>query len=171
MNESIIVGLVVGSGVAVIGAYVGHLLRLREMNQQWDREKQRMEALWAEEERRRKSDRRRELYERDLKIVADAMHRVIEAMTSALRLAEPKLKLELVVEAHGMMLECKTVVDSFGDPELTKGWHELMNNFETWWKEIDLDTATDVELAERAVQTQKAASGTVRRIREILEEV
>ncbi|MFQ6000382.1 MAG: hypothetical protein ACE5LG_01795 [Anaerolineae bacterium] len=62
MNESIIIGLVVGGGVAVIGALIGHFLRLREMDRQWKREKQRMEALWAEEERRRKSDRRREVY-------------------------------------------------------------------------------------------------------------
>lgn len=62
VNESIIIGLVVGGGVAVIGALIGHFLRLREMDRQWKREKQRMEALWAEEERRRKSDRRREVY-------------------------------------------------------------------------------------------------------------
>jgi len=44
VNESIIVGLVIGGGVAVIGALIGHFLRLREMNQQSDREKHRMEA-------------------------------------------------------------------------------------------------------------------------------
>jgi len=38
VNESVTVGLVVGVGVAAIGAYVGHHLRLREMKEQWAEE-------------------------------------------------------------------------------------------------------------------------------------
>jgi len=51
VNESIIVGLVIGGGVAVIGALIGHFLRLREMNQQSDREKHRMEAEFGQKRR------------------------------------------------------------------------------------------------------------------------
>lgn len=164
MNESIIAGVLTGSmvgiTVAAVGAWVGYKFRRKEMHE-----------LWAEEQRRRKSDRRRELYERELKIVGDSIHRVVEAMTRGFRLVEPRLSVELVAQADGMMLESKTVVDSFGDPELTRRWHETMNNFQTWWKAIDFDAGTEVELAERAVQTQMAASAVLRRIREILEEV
>jgi len=152
MFESIIL-VMVGGFLGVIGTVVGTLVNYR---------------LRQEE---RKSDRRRELYERDLKIVGDSMHRVIEAMTRPFRLAEPKLSVEVIAQAHGMMLESKTVVDSFGDPELTERWRETMNNFETWWKVIDFDIETEVEFVERTMQTQKAASRTLRRIREILEEV
>lgn len=160
MDESIIPGVVIGVIVAIASGYVSHVLRRREMG-----------ALWAEEQRRRKSDRRREIYERDLKIVGDSIHRVVEAMTRGFRLVEPRLSVELIAQADGMMLESKTAVDSFGDPELTRRWHETMNNFQTWWKAIDFDAGTEVELAERAVQTQMAASAVLRRIREILEEV
>ncbi|MCJ7668416.1 MAG: hypothetical protein MUP04_09110, partial [Anaerolineae bacterium] len=117
MNESIIVGLVIGGGVAVIGALIGHFLRLREIDQQWDREKQRMEALWAEEERRRKSDRRRELYERELRIVSDSVDAIMELMAATKRLTwreereRVKWRFDLA-EAFGLILKSHLVAIS-----------------------------------------------------------
>jgi len=171
MNESIIVGLVIGGGVAI-----GHFLRLREMDQQWDREKQRMEALWAEEERRRKSDRRRELYERELKIVTDSLYTIMEGIIGSVGEEEFGSLLELISEAHTMMWKAGLVLRSLGDEELMEGCQQLYRSFLAWRDLLDFETGEPKQGREEefdglAGEARQKAAEVQRRIRQILEEV
>lgn len=162
MNESIIVGLVVGSGVAVIGAYIGYLFRLREMK-----------ALWTEEEQRRKSDRRRELYEKDLTIVRDSLFAVMVALMGGLQ--ERKVSTGLIAEAQLMIWKGLLVADSVDDSELRDRLDQLWEHFAVWADLLD-DTGRskkgkEKECLELAVKTEQEASEILRRIREMLEKV
>lgn len=133
--ESIIIGAVVGVVVAAAGALIGYKLRRKEMRE-----------LWAEEERRRKSDRRREIYERDLKIVSDSMHALTEAMTKGWR--EKQLGLTGIFEAHEMMLKCIPVVNSFEDAELTERFQQAFDAYRAWYGLIDFSTGKAKEKGE-----------------------
>lgn len=161
VNESIIPGILIGVIVAVAAGCVSHVLRKREM-----------QDLWAEEERRRKSDRRREIYEDDLRIVADSMHALTEAMSKGRR--ERELGSLRILEAYEAMLKCRVVVDSLQDAELTKRFQQTVDAYTVWCDSIDLATGNakdEDKVAESAGRTQGAASATLRRIREILEEI
>jgi len=180
MNESIIVGVVVGASVAVIGALVGHFLRLREMDQHWDKEQRRMEALWAEEERRRKSDRRRELYERDLRIVADTVNALVGVVDriewSAGTNLSPDERLALGIEAHLMAGRANLITLSLDDQRLDENLHRLIRVFNRWTDLVDLDTGepyegTEEEFQELQEEIRRTGAEVLRRKREILEEV
>lgn len=179
MNESIIIGLVVGGGVAVIGALIGYFLRRLEMKDQWDREQKRMEALWAEEERRRKSDRRREIYERELRIVSDSVELLVEAMTKFEHLMDiyrGQRKKDLVREVGLKLERAYLVVHSFPDEELKLRFDELWSTFVDWIVLTDLETGRvkdgkQKEFDKLGRQARSAGPELVRRIREILEEV
>lgn len=166
INESIIVGLVIGVGVSVVGTLVSHFVRKREMDR-----------LWAEEERRRKSDRRRELYERDLKIVGDSVFGIEEAM-GALVWGNGKkgLVVNLIREAFLMQVKSLIVAISLEDEDLRKIYDELSDGYGRWLSLIDTGTGKPKkrrakESREAAQQTHEAAAKVFRRIREILEEV
>ena len=178
VNESIIVGLVVGAGVAVIGALIGHFLRLREMDQQWDREKQRMEALWAEEERRRKSDRRRELYEGELRIVSDAVAGLARTTLSVTcPWGETVVsRVESLKEVALMIARARLMTLSLDDLELMQRYAKLLEIFQDWSGLFDLETGEakegkEEDLGELTDEAEVAASKVLQRIREILEKV
>lgn len=180
MNESIVVGLVVGGGVAVVGALIGHFLRLREMNQQWDREKQRIEALWTEEERRRKSDRKRELYERELKILSDSVDGLVDVIArvelSIWTKGACQPFLESMGEAYLMMWRGSLVPISLGDEELIDAHKKLIELYQGYlflidWRSEDPFDGKEKEFGKAKAEVLVAASEMRRRIRGILEEV
>jgi hypothetical protein len=165
MDESIIAGVVIGVMVAVASGYVSHVLRKREM-----------EAFWAEEERRRKSDRRRELCERDLNIVRDSVDAVEEAMGGLVWGDQEELLADLLREAFLRQVKAFLVTISLGDEKLRKSCEELGDGFGRCIILIDTGTATpkegkEDEYREAAEQTHRAAAEVLRRISEILEEV
>lgn len=165
MNESIIVGVVVGVVVAIASGYISHCLRKKEM-----------EALWAEEERRRKSDRRQEVYEKELSIVRDSVYAAIEAMTESLREPRHGLRHKLQAEADTMIVRAVLVETSLDDEELRARLMQLVDHRDTWRDLIDWDTGRpkegkEEELRKVVVDAHEAASNIFRRIREILEEV
>lgn len=174
MSESIIVGVVVGVVVAGIGAVISHYLR-----------KQEMEALWAEEERRRKSDRRRELYERELGTVSDTVDAIVGAMAEVGRWDMEAMveKIRgwnsydnLIGEVSVMWSRGRVVTDSLGDEELIERYDELVDCFIGWSGLLSrvirgAGEGKEEELDDWREPTERAASEVWRRIREILEEV
>lgn len=139
MDVSIIVGLVIGGGVAVIGALIGHFVRLREMDRQWDREKQRMEALWAEEERRRKSDRRLQARKKDLDIVRDVIDAMVSEVERLERFAwlyeeeDVETMKSRLKEFLPMMALGRSAAISMDGGELLPKYVELENAFRNWF--------------------------------------
>ncbi len=171
VNESIIVGLVVGGGVAVVGALVSYYLR------RWE-----MKELWAEKERRRKSDRRRELHERELNIVRDSVDAVVEVQSKVTGLASVgeekgwERHTKLVASAGLTVDRARVIVISSGDEELKNKYADLLVAFGNWGKLLDFNTGEPIkgkekESEELAEKTESAASDVRRRTRQILEEV
>jgi len=171
VSESIIVGVVVGVVVAGIGAVISHYLRKREM-----------EALWAEEERRRKSDRKRDLYERELKIVSDVVNALVETVDRTEWSAragtnlDPGARLELGREAHLMAGRANMIALSLDDQELDERLRRLIDIFNHWTDLVDLDTGEaqegrEEEFEELQEEVRRMGAEVWRRTREILEEV
>ena len=163
MNESIIPGIVIGVIVAVAVGCVSHVLRKREM-----------QDLWAEEERRRKSDRRREIYERQLGIVSDAMDAVMEAMIGSVWETELGSRVQVVREAHRMMWKAGLVTGSLKDQKLIERFEQLRSYFTAWRGLFDYETrqvkeGKEEEFGQLSYQVREAASEVLSRIREILE--
>lgn len=182
MNESIIIGLVVGGGVAVIGALLGHFLRRLEMKDQWDREQKRMEALWAEEDRRRKSDRRREIRGGLLGMVNDAVDAVIDVRTKLGSLGPlygieaKESRMKLAAEIILMLERGRSVVHSLEDEQLSEEFFKLYQSYVEWQGSLDFATGEaqegkNKEFEKWEKKIPKVASLVRRRIREILEEV
>ena len=114
MNESILVGLVVGVAVAAVGAFVGHLVRLKEMKEQW-----------AEDEKRRKSHHRRQLLERELATVTELIDLVLETWSGLAwwahyeHLYTPDARAELGKDAYLMVPKANMAALSLDDQELS----------------------------------------------------
>ena len=162
MNESIIVGLVVGAGVAAVGAIVGHYLRQREMK-----------AHWAEEERRRKSERRRELLARELATLTEFVDLVLESWSSLEWWAhfekafKPDARAEMGKKAYLMAPTANAAAMSLDDDVLSASLEALVD---AWMECNDLtDGATElppdgkVEEYRELQLTMRAASKNVRR--------
>lgn len=167
INESIVVGLVIGVGVSVVGTLVSHFVRKREMDR-----------LWAEEERRRKSDRRRDLYERELKIVSDSVDAIIEAEGSLVLapMYEREARKSLLKEAFQMMMRAYLLTVSLEHEELKQAYKYLMESFTDWFGLLDLDSGEAKEGKEEEVrellnQMHLLAATVPIFVREILEEV
>lgn len=179
MNESIIVGLVVGGGVAIVGALAGHFLRLREMRDHWEKEKQRMEALWAEEERRRKSDRRREAREADLRMVRDAVDAAIEVVSRVSVLGwqqvDSKSRLAPLFEVLKDLDKAVLVASSLQDQDLADRCMQVRGHFVGWLDLLDMNTrgtkvGKEKEYEEFRSQLKVTGALVWLRIRELLEE-
>jgi len=171
MNESIIVGLVIGAGVSIIGTLVGYLVRRREMND-----------LWAEEERTRKSDHRRELYERELRIVSDAVDALVQSVDTMewYAYAAPDLsreaRVELGREAYLVVGRANVRAVSLKDQELEELVRTLVDVYGDWDDLLDLDTGAakvgkEEEFEQLRAEVRITGSKVIRRIREMLEAV
>lgn len=171
MNESIIVGLVVGVVVALASGYVSHYLRKREM-----------EALWAEEERRRKSDRRRELYEKALGVVGQAMDAWIQLMASMhyMEVGNTKQVEAWLVESFRKTSVAATqgvvMAASLEDEQLARRYDEFKLRLVDWLGLLDSATGKvkegeEEKFGELQAETLALASLIRSRIREMLEEV
>ena len=181
MNESIIVGVVLGGGVALITGYISHWFRLREMKIQSAQERERLEALWAEVERRRKSDRRRDLYDRELKVVRDAVEAVLDNIGTTDRLTgleeSERLKWHSnQVQVVNMLKRAGLVAASLRDEVLFDRCQELIEVFRDWLSLIDWTSGKAIEGKEQEFQKREGDTEWVggevwRRIRELLEEV
>lgn len=166
--------LVAVSGlVGVLGAVVGAIVNNHFSRQQ-------MKEIWAEEERRRKSDRRRELYEKDLTTVADTVNALVEVVDriewSAGTDLSPDARIELGREAHLLAGRANVMALSLDDQQLDERLHRLIQVYRRWTDLIDLDTGeayegTEEEFQEVQEEVRRRASEVLRRRREILEEV
>jgi len=168
MNESIIVGLVVGVGVAAAGAIVGHFLRLREMREQW-----------SEDERRRQSERRQDLLERDLTPITDFADADIDLWTNTLwwaptgKLLSAKARAELGNEAFLMQAKADVAALSLGDESLNTGVKRLTDLRNQCASLLDPKTSQpyqgkEGEYHQALVEMRKTAAGIYRRRRELL---
>lgn len=171
MNESVVLGLVVGCGVAVIGALVGHWLRLREMQAHWD-----------EDERKRRSDRKRELYERELRTVADMADALVEGMETIYWSAyvdptqDPAARVRPMKEAFVIQGKAAMASLSLQDEELTDGCNKLIDAYNNWRGLYDRASGMPQEGKEEEYQKSRGhvrliGSQVQRRIREVLEQV
>ena len=170
--------LVAVSGlVGVSGTLLGAIL-----NNHFGR--QQMKEAWAEEERRRKSDRRRELYERELRIVSDSVDAIVGAMAEVGMLDTEAMVGKKGRDAYakllgevGLMFSKGTVLThSLGDEELIERYDELVGSYIDWSVWLSRDTGEPIhgreaEYYDLREQTEQVASEVWRRIREILEEV
>lgn len=179
MNQAIIVGLVVGGGVAVIGAYVGHLLRLREIRIQADEDRKRMKAIWAEEERRRKSDRRRDLYQRELGVVSgavDAASKLMATLGSLTPLYDATERVEPVKQVALMIPKARVAILSLEDEKLRLRYEAFVKSWAEWsllwdWHSGKLQEEKRDRVQHLTYEVDVRASEVRHRIREILEEV
>ncbi len=171
MNEAIAVGLAVGVGVAVIGAFVGHLLRLKEMREQW-----------AEDERRRRRERRRQLLERELAVVTEFADVNVDLWNSVIwwsqtnKLISAEARAELGNEAFLMHAKANIRALSVGDEDLKTGVRKLIELMERCNTLLDRDTAKphtgkDKEYRQALLEMRTTAADIRRRGRELLEEV
>lgn len=171
MNESIVVGLVVGVGVAAVGAFVGHWLRLREMREQW-----------AEDERRRESERSRQLLERELAVITQFADANVDLWNSVVwwsqtnKLLTAEARAELGKEAFLMHARANIAALSVGDKDLKAGVRKLIELMERCNTLLDPDTARphagkDEEYRKALREMRTTAADIRRRGRELLEEV
>jgi hypothetical protein len=169
MNESIIVGLAVGIGVAAIGAYVGHCLHLREMR-----------AQWAEEERRKKSERRRELLQRELTCVSEFVNLVPEAWSELAWWAhvekrfKPGSRAELGKEAYLMVPKANMAASSVDNEWLSESLGRLVDAWVQCNQLVDGATGEPPEGKEGEYEQlqfamRQAGADVRRRIRQLLE--
>jgi hypothetical protein len=171
MNESIIVGLVVGAGVAAVGALVGHFLRLREMDRQW-----------REGERKAKSERRRQLLERELAVItefADLNAQLWDSITwwsPTGKLLDPAARAELGEDAFLMLCRANIAALSIGDKSLKDTVKSLVDLMERCNRLLDPGTGKphvgeEDEYKNARMEMRLKAGETRRRARELLEEV
>jgi hypothetical protein len=171
MNESIIVGLVVGVGVAAAGAIVGHFLRLREMKEQW-----------SEDEQRRKSERRRELLENELAVITDFADAYTDFWTSidwwspTGKLLTLEAKAELGKEAFLMHARANIAALSIRDRSLKTGVKKLVELWRLCNTLLDPGTSQphegkEGEYRKALVKMRTTAADIRRRGRKLLEEV
>jgi hypothetical protein len=170
MSESIVVGLVVGVGVAAVGAYVGHCLRLREMRARWD-----------EEERRKKSDRRRELLARELGTVIEFVDLVLESWSGLEwwvhldKAVSPHARSEFGKKAYLIAPSANAAAMSLGDDVLDASLEALVDA----WQECNdlIDGATrlppdgkEEKYRELQLAMRQGSKNVRRRARTMLEE-
>jgi len=171
MYESVIVGLVVGVGVAVAGAFVGHQLRLKEMKDQW-----------REDERRRKSERRRELLENELAVITDFADANSDLWTSINwwsptgKLLTAEAKAELGKEAFLIHARANIAALALGDRSLKTGVKKLIELMNICNRLLDPATSQPYEGKEgeyhkALVGMRTTAADIRRRRRKLLEEV
>ena len=171
MNESIIVGLVVGVGVAAVGAVVGYCLRLREMKEQW-----------GEDERRRKSERKRGLLERELAVITefadvnmDLWHGIIW-WSETDKLLSADARAELGNKAFLMHAKANVAALSLGDEDLKTGVKKLIELMMHCNTLLDPGTSKpytgkDEEFRQALWKMRLTAADIRRRGRELLGEV
>ena len=171
MNESIIVGLVVGSGVAAVGAIVGHYLRLKEMKAQSD-----------EDERRRESERKRGLLERELEVITEFADVNSDLWNGILwwaptgKLLGVEARAELGREAFVMHARANAVALSLGDERMNEGVKKLIELMKRCNGLLDPETAEPREGKQHeyleALSDMRITTAEIRRRgRELLEEV
>jgi hypothetical protein len=171
MNESIVVGLVVGAGVAAVGAVVGHWLRLREMKKQW-----------SEDEGRRKSERRRELLENELAVITDFADANTDLWASVNwwsptgKLLTLEARAELGKEASLMLARANVAALSIGDRSLKTGVKKLIELMNLCSSVLDPGTSQpyegkEGEYREALVKMRTTAADIRRRRRKLLERV
>jgi len=161
-----IILVAVSGSIGVVGTLLGAIL-----NNHFGRGQ--MKEIWAEEERKRRSDRRRELYERELNIVSDAVDTILLAITE--QEWDDQL-LELVREVDMTKRRAHLVLSHIKDRELMERYEELMDGFNNWFGSVDSATGMvaagrEEEFEELRRQTEDAASKVRGRITEILVEV
>jgi len=169
VNESIIVGLVIGVGVAVVGTLVSHFVRKREMDR-----------LWAEEERRRKSDRRRELYERELGALRDSVGALMDAVAgielSTWSRGAWRPLFNSMAEAYQTMKKARVLPVPLEKQGFAKSYWNLIDLCQEWfdladWSKADAFEGKLEEALKLRREIESAASKVCCRISEILEEV
>ena len=163
MSESIIL-VAVGGFLGIIGTVVGTLVNYR---------------LRQEE---RKSDRRQEVYERELSVVRDLVDALVEAMDRIEWWAHietkvgPGARAELGKEAYLLTGKANLVALSLNDQELMKGCSKLLQGFNRWSDLLDSDTGKakegrEEEYKELRDEIRRIGSEVRQRTREILEEI
>ena len=171
MNESIVVGLAVGTGVAAVGAIVGYYLRLKEMKAQWD-----------EDERRRESERRRGFLERELAVITEFADVNMDLWNSIIwwaptgRLLGAEARAELGNKAFLMHARANTVALSLGDEKLNAGVKKLIGLMQRCNGLLDPDTGKpredkESQYSQALAEMRTTAADIRRRGRELLEEV
>jgi len=158
MSEALILAVISGL-MGIVGMLIGSVIndRLRERQ---------MKALWAEEERRRQSDRRRDLYDRELRVVSDSVDAVSEALAKLDWMDEAESAADLIREVSLMVEKAHLVTVSLGDRELQDGYEKLINGFVGWFHLLDLSTEEPIEgreneVDEFRVRTEAAAQEAV----------
>lgn len=168
-----LIGVVVGGLFGVIGTVIGTVIshRLRERQ---------VKDIWAEEERRRRSDRKREIYQRELKVVNDSVDAVIKAMVEVRsvlpwRQVDAKSRGEAFLAAGKVVDKAEVVAASLGESVLAEQHEKLMDVFTDWMNVLDWETGLalkgkEEELKELRTEVRDSAALLLGRIREILEE-
>jgi hypothetical protein len=170
MTESIIVGLVVGVGVAVVGAYIGHHLRQKEMKAQWE-----------ENERGRKSERKRELLERELAVITEFGDVNSDLWSSIIwwaptgKLLSVEARAEMGNEAFMMHARANIAALSIGDKSLNAGVKKLVELMQACNALLDPGTSKpyageDEKYQEAVLEMRRTTANIRRRGRELLEE-
>jgi len=137
--------------------------------------RQQMKEAWAEEERRRKSDRRREIYERELRIVRDSVKAMRKAMGGLVWGDRKELLAGLIRKAFLMQATAYLVTASLEDEELRDSYDELTDGYYRWLQLVKTDSGKakkgkEDQYDEATEQTNRAAVKVWRRTEELLEE-
>jgi len=169
VNESIIPGIVIGVIVAVAAGCVSHVLRKREM-----------QDLWAEEERRRKSDRRRELYERELGTLKDSVDALMDGVAgielSTWSRGGWRPLFDSMAEAYQTMKKARVLPVPLEKQGFAKSYWNLIDLCQKWfdladWSKPDAFEGKLEEALRLRREIEGAASDVNCRIAEILKEV
>lgn len=125
MDVTLIVGIVGVAGV-VIGNVISYLLRRWEMG-----------ALWAKEERRQTSDRKRKDYETDLRVVNDSLDMLMEMFgkmewSRAWGKDRGESRAEWVREVYLLVWRAVMVTRSLENQELENDYQELVEALAGW---------------------------------------
>lgn len=169
MYESVIVGLVVGVGVAAAGAVVGHHLRLKEMKEQW-----------SKDERKRKSERRRELLEKELAVITGFVDANSDLWTSidwwspTGKLLTAEAKAELGKEAFLMHARANIAALSLGDRSLKADLKKLVGLMNLCNRLLDPGTSQphegkEGEYRQALVEMRTTGADIRRRCRKLLQ--
>ena len=145
--------LIVGF-VGIVGTLVNHYLRQRE----------------------RKSERRRELYERDLSIVLECADAVTEAWAGTLRSWVAKPRIVLLEEAAMLLSQARLMTDSIDGLGLEKDFDRLLACFSEYLTCVDeatgrLREGKDKEALKWIREMRDVISEILRRRRQFLEGV
>ncbi len=172
MSESILLAIVAGlTGVfgTVVGTVVAGLIGMGEIF-----------VSHSIRQKERKSDRRREAREGDLKIVRDSVDAVVEAQLSMRGLPwqqqDSKSRLELLLRVAKEVDKALLVAGSLDDQELLDRYSELKDYCEKWVGLLDVDTGMakkrkGKQFEELKTQVRVAAALVWSRTREIREEI